>query len=138
MESPAPAPAKDAAAPSSSATPSGPPPKPDIDAFMADVKKRSDEVAALQEKRDRIQARIGGTKGANDELNARLQEARTRFQTAKCVPAGWGGAAHALPVLSPVRGIVPPPPRHATPHFTPPTPPIPTSLPNPIGPSTAS
>ena len=68
-------------------------PKPDaqqLERLLASLQKEADDCKA---RRDRAQAQIARSKGSSDEINARLQEARTRFLAIKCVCGGVGGIA---------------------------------------------
>ena len=57
--------------------------KPDREAFEATLGTLNTEVEEMQKKRNSLIARIQASKGSNDELNAKLQEARTRFAAIK-------------------------------------------------------
>jgi hypothetical protein len=57
--------------------------KPDRAKFDLLVAQLNSEIAEHQKLRDAVQQRFVATRASNDELNARITEARSRFQVIK-------------------------------------------------------
>ena len=89
----------DAAVEVSTPAPLEPVERPDRAAFDSAVAALNQEISDNQRKRDVVQQKFVTARTSNDELNARITEARARFQAIK-----WVAACGAARVLS---GIVP-------------------------------
>ena len=57
--------------------------RPDRAQFDLEVAALNQEIADHQKRRDAVQQRFLATRTSNDELNARITEARSRFQAIK-------------------------------------------------------
>lgn len=57
--------------------------RPDRAKFDAEVAALNAEILEHQKKRDAVQQKFVATRTSNDELNARITEARARFQAIK-------------------------------------------------------
>ena len=66
-----------------SLAPLAPVERPDRGIFDAEVAALNQAIAESQKRRDAVQQRFIATRTSNDELNARITEARARFQAIK-------------------------------------------------------